>query len=375
MTEASARRLARSPLVAAVEENARIEASNSRTLELRQWNLDRIDQSAPVVNSSGVYVGNNRFDYTYDGAGRHIYIVDSGVQRTHPEFSSGQVLDGPQFSTDGYSAWNPCGGVPLNANDFSTHGTAVASVAAGQTLGVAPGASIVPIKVVNCNGYNELIWLIWGINWIATPPAVWIQDGNPYPKAGTVANISLFAWSWQNDIGTLEWAIQQVVAAGVTVVVSANNQAADACSTSPARLAYGSYAQSGEPWQTAPHRVISVGGTGPRDEPWNCGADCWPDNPGSNTGRCVDMYAPASDLKVAHFGGTLYRAPGAPSSGTSFAAPQVAGYAARILQASPSLTPAQVRDQIRTDATALLGNFDGDGIAENDRLLYAWPSK
>lgn len=275
---------------------------------------------------------------------------------------------------------------------IGTHGTAVASVIAGRQVGVAPGALVVPVKIANCNSTAELLWWCWGVDWIASEPTDDIQTGNPYRHNGRgVINMSILidadnSWDVNTPIGAFEHAVQNVLAAGFVVVASANNQNNSNCTTSPARLGYNNYDPwSSEIWRSAPHRVITVGGTDEQDRRWLCSNqnDCPPDGttPGSNAGRCVDLYAPAHNVMVAHFGGdcvdgqVCYRAPGWPSSGTSFAAPAVAGYAARLLQANPWMSVVQVRDQIISDSTPLPPNFDGDGVAANDRILFAWPSK
>lgn len=172
-----------------------------------------------------------------------------------------------------------------------------------------------------------------------------------------------------------------MIGAGITVVVSANNQANSNCTTSPPRMAYGNASNYG-----STHRVISVGGTDEFDRLWRCAnfGDCnnatsilpEGDDPGSNTGPCVDLYAPAHNLKVAwnsSYG--AYRELASQRSGTSFSAPLVAGIAARLLQTNGSMTPVQVWDAIRARAVPLATNFDGDGVAANDRIAYIGPTE
>ncbi len=242
------------------------------------------------------------------------------------------------------------------------------------------------MKVGNCDNGIQLLWVCWGLDWIITPPSPDgdIQKGNPYRSTGAmVCNMSMFIdsanpWDHVTPITSMENEVNNLVRAGVTVVVSANNQANSNCTTSPARLAYGNAAN-----YPSYYHVISVGGTDELDHLWRCTDwnECAPppqveNDPGSNTGACVDIYAPAHSVKVAWYGldqlnnPVDYRRAGQPSSGTSFAAPLVAGIAARILQTYPWWLPDQVWSQIQAQSIALPANFDGDSISTNDRIAH-----
>jgi hypothetical protein len=149
--------------------------------------------------------------------------------------------------------------------------------------------------------------------------------------------------------------------------------------------------------------VITVGGTDIHDERYACDT-CVGHDPGSNHGPCVSMYAPAHIIHAAHIADfSAYRdeedterdwaeqagfTVEAVTSGTSYAAPLVAGMAARILEQSPTKTVRQVWDQIQSTATRLKDSdhegkscddpeepdenddFDGDGVCENNILGY-----
>lgn len=378
MSSAVADAVAQDPRVALVEENAVVDASVSLS-DQRQWNLDRADETTPIMQIMGQgvqYVGNLQYNYITSGNDVYVYVVDGGVYSLHPEFKPGQVVSGPNFSGDSWPANRPCDGEQTPGNyQIGTHGTAVASVIGGQTVGVAPNAKIVPIKIADCYGYSQLLWYCWGVDWIATPSYPGdIQRGNPYPKIGAVANMSIFIdaatpWDTTTPPTSLENAVNNVVAAGVTMVVSANNQFNNNCTTVPARMAYGN--QSGYP---STYRVISVGGTDQLDRRWQCSnwSDCVTGSVGSNAGPCVDIYAPAHDVKVAYPGANgqnLYRAAGGWSSGTSFAAPYVAGLAARWQEKyGRTLAPITVWGLIWDNKGALGTNFDGDNVATNDYI-------
>ena len=391
MSEAKALALATDSRVELVEQDAWISSSTTDYFSDSdpKWHLDRIDQSGPVQS------GLRSYTYQTTGSGVYIYVLDAGVERNHIEFDNDndpstpqtnpRVLDGPAFSSDGYSATNPCPTCTGEEYRAGTHGTAVASIAAGKNVGVAKTAYIVPVKVMNYAGTARLEWLCWGLDWIATPWNGDFQSSNPYPKSPAVCNISMFYnlddiyqyddWA-STPLSSFEHTVNNVVSAGITVVTSANNQA-DAngtCRTSPARMAY---TNGGPPnYFASPKRTISVGGTDDQDRLWRCATtgECAISLQGSNTGPCVDLYAPAHNIKVAmntSYAG--YRA--ANNSGTSFSAPIVAGIAARLLQTNPLLTPQQVWAAIQARAIALPANFDGDGISANDRLAFISPNE
>lgn len=133
------------------------------------------------------------------------------------------------------------------------------------------------------------------------------------------------------------------------------------------------------------NRTITVGGTmytgAYVDERWTCAAqpggcstyDELRNNPGSNYGPCVSVWAPAWNVQVAGAAGpSTYRTTYRHRSGTSFASPYVAGVAARLLQRFPTLTPQQVWTEIlaRTSQRWNVPDFDPDPATDNRRLVY-----
>lgn len=355
MPEAKALALLNHPYVARIEQNARGSFSGSpQQTGADLWHLDEIDERNDGVNDTPGY-----YHWNADGTGVDIYIVDSGIMATHNEFG-GRVTPGGNFVVHlgDYSPPNdPCEDPNTPGNDWTnslwaSHGTGVAATAAGTTLGVAKGATIIPVKVAPCKakhpitgelgeyGDPDLIATAWGLDWILA------QANASQRKA--VVNMSIYFPEDQNncyntsgdrvacncvdDFGNpvactpaLEHNIDQLLQAGVTVVASANNQGGNYCSgsssQSPARMGYGGTIGNG----AHPARVITVGGTAPNNQLW----------PQSNSGPCVSIYAPAQLQRVAHTSSnTAERSSN--TWGTSFSAPIVAGAAARILQDNPA---------------------------------------
>ena len=249
------------PMVKAISANA-LEKEDDVS-----WALDRIDQeSLPLDNS---------FLPPTHGNGVNIYILDSGIRSNHTEFS-GRIAQGQDFTGDG------------NTHDCSGHGTGVAALAAGSTLGVASQASIIPIKVTPCGGGRTSSMIVNGLDWIL--------DNFQYPG---VVNLSFASSSVAVSMAT-----DSLISAGIPVVASAGNNSTDACTQIPANV-YG---------------VITVGATTSTDSLASF----------SNYGQCVDIFGPGVHVTTASISG------GSSSiqlmSGTSVSAPLVAGGVALLIE-------------------------------------------
>merc|ERR1719323_2826216 len=118
-------------------------------------------------------------------------------------------------------------------------------------------------------------------------------------------------------------AIDKAAEASVTVVVAAGNENSDACGYSPAFVS----------------SAITVGSTTNADRRSSF----------SNYGRCVQIYAPGSDILSA---GHMHDSDSATMSGTSMACPHVSGAAALLLESNPRWSVAQVKDALTRDAKA-----------------------
>ncbi|NBD11682.1 S8 family serine peptidase [Corallococcus silvisoli] len=302
MSEAEARRLLSDPRVAYVQENGLIHVSATQTNAT--WGIDRIDQRDLPRDSS--------YTYNVDGTGVHAYIIDTGIRLTHTEFT-GRTGNGYDF-IDNDSDPTDCHG----------HGTHVSGTVGGTTWGVAKKVTLHGVRVLDCTGYGNDAQVIGGIDWVAA---------NHIKPA--VANMSL------GDVGiqAIDDATERLIAAGVTTVVAAGNDSANACNYSPAR---------------APN-AITVGSTTSTDARSSF----------SNYGTCVDIFAPGSSITSASNSGN---SSSTSMSGTSMASPHVAGAAALYLSANPTATPAQVRDALVNNATP--NKVTSPGTGSPNKLLY-----
>ncbi len=247
------------------------------------WGLDRIDQRDP--SPDGI------FRPTGDGEGVDIYVFDTGVRKTHTELDD-RVVGGASFVPGESDPFDDCG----------DHGTKVASAAAGRNVGAAPGANVYSVKTVACNRQGYIAWVTQGVDWVLA------KRSGP-----SVVNFSFGVPG--SERSAYEAQVSRLTAAGIVVVTSAGNGGFDACEFEPA---------------SSP-AAITVGAIGQHDVV----ADY------SNTGPCVDIFAPGSDNLVAS--ATHDAAFDTSQSGTSFAAPYVAGAAAIYLAQNPEATPAMVR--------------------------------
>ncbi len=295
-------RLMKDPRVAFVEEDGMMYLNPTQSGAT--WGLDRSDQRSLPLN--GTYI------YDYTASNVRAYVIDSGVHASHTDFG-GRVLAGATAINDG-----------RGTGDCNGHGTHVAGTIAGATWGVAKAARIVPVRVFGCTGGSANSTIISGIDWVRT---------NAVKPA--VANMSLGGGA----SSATDTATNNLINSGVTVVVAAGNDNANACNYSPARVA----------------NAVTVGSTASNDSRSSF----------SNFGTCVNIFAPGSSIRSAWY--TSNTATNT-ISGTSMASPHVAGAAALYLGRFPTSSPATVRTWLYNNATTNV--LTGIGTGSPNRLLY-----
>ncbi len=253
------------------------------------WGLDRIDQANLPLD--------NAYEFNYDGSGVEVYVIDTGIRATHEQFGD-RVRCGIQLID------NAC-------IDRQGHGTHVAGTIGGAAVGVAKNVQLVNVNVFGANDYALFSTLFAALEYVR-------QEKQANPSIPMIINMSI---GFRGVFPAFERAIDDVVAEGIVVVVSAGNSARSSCQFSPASAT----------------NVITVGAS----DKWDRSARF------SNYGACVDIYAPGVDILSSS---NLNDSIGAVFSGTSMAAPHVAGAAALYLQRNPTWTPTQVWNAMQSDA-------------------------
>lgn len=286
---------------------AYVEADGTMTIiaQTLPWGIDRID-----ADLSSTQAG--------DGTGAvsnvNAYIIDTGIDTAHADLF---VVKHVNFA----------GGPNKDCHGHGTHvaGTVAAKDNTSNVVGVAPGAPLTGVKVLNCGGSGTTSGVIKGVDWVtanAVKPAI--------------ANMSLGGGATDS----LDAAVKTSADSGVFYSIAAGNSGADACNYSPARA--GTH-----------HGVMTTAATDQSDQ----------DPSWSNFGPCVDIWAPGvSILSTKKGGGTTTM------SGTSMAAPHVGGTGALYLSSDTAASAATVESQLKTDAVTT-GTTSNDGQPIN--LVYA----
>jgi serine protease AprX len=268
-----------------------------------------------------------------DGEGVTICVVDTGIDATHPDFA-GRVGLTADFSGKGSAA------------DGNGHGTHVASTAAGtgaasggKYVGVAPGATIMAAKALADNGSGRMSNVMAGLEWAA-------QNG------ADVLNLSLGSRGNSDGSDALSTMCNAIVDLGKIMVVAAGN-------SGPRQSTIGS--------PGAAEQVITVGASDDQDSVARFSSR----GPTADGRVKPDVVAPGSKIVAARAAGTsvgqvvdeYYTT----ATGTSMAAPHVAGLAALMLRADTGLGPAGIKKMLM--ATSVDINISENGQSEGDKYI------
>lgn len=272
------------------------------------WGISRI-LATQSSTSSGDGTGSVDVD---------VAVIDTGIDLSHPDLN---VVGGRNFT----------GGSITNYGDGNGHGTHVSGTIAAKddasgVVGVAPGARLWAVRVLDSNGSGTMSGVISGVDWV-TSNADKIE----------VANMSLGG----GESPALNSAIDKAVTAGVTFVVAAGNSSVDCKATSPANST-----------NSGVITVSALDQNGTLAYFSNYGLN-YGDDSGIENG--VDVTAPGVNIYSTYKGSSY-----ATLSGTSMASPHVAGTAALCKAANPSFTPEQVKQSVVSSAPS---EFLGDALS------------
>jgi len=309
--------LSNNPNVESIEQDQVVTAAGMTSSGAQSptvWGLDRVDQRSATLDQT--------YNWTNDGSGVVVYIVDSGIRISNQDFG-GRASYGVDVVGGGL------------ADDCHGHGTHMAGTVGGSYFGVAKGVSLVAVRVLDCTGQGTVTNVIAGLDWVASHHA---------PLS--IANLS-FSTGYHS---ALNQAVANTMNAGVTVVVSGGDggiSGYDACSFSPASA-------TGALTAGASRQISGV------DYMANI----------STFGGCIDLFAPGYQITSAWIGVTDGNSWSL--DGTSSAAAHSSGAAALYLAANPSSSPADVVSGVIANATT--GLLSGLGAGSPNRILYTGTS-
>ena len=287
------------------------------------WALDRIDQRRLPLNDT--------YRARANGSGVTVYVVDCGAQVDNPAFGD-RGRRGPNLAG---GHWGDC------TDSFAVgHATFVAGIVGGSVTGVAKGVRLVSVRVLNGGEGTaapprrvQAQRVVQGIDWV-------IKDAARH-RGPAMVNLSL---GFPKRFVGVSRALHRLEGAGITAVAAAGNDSGDACHHTPARVA----------------SALTVGAANRHDRRWS----------GSNTGTCVDLFAPGVGVRSVLRGGGVFTYRG--SGATSWATPYVTGAAALYLSAHPRAHPLAVRRWVLNGSTK--GLLSGIPAGTPNRLLYAFAS-
>lgn len=385
------------------------------------WGLRRIN------SPSNPYTGNTAFggyEYTLDGTGVDIVIQDSGIEKTHPEFEDAEGNSRVQ-EIDWYNESGLPGTMPVNHySDFDGHGTHVAGIAAGKTYGWAKNSRIYAVKVdgldtgeggipvTDCfdiikewhnnkpidpiTGYKRptIVNMSWG--YISTFNNITGGNYRGTPWSGTNrrtdygmigVNVGSF-YLFGVRVPSVDVEIQEMIDAGIHVTIAAGNtfQKVD----TETGIDYDNYYTNAITGNVYYHRgsspydneAIVVGNIDTQVSPIDQKEQ---KQSSSCAGPGVDIFAPGTGIVSTMSSISLYLSGDYPENisykvanltGTSMAAPQVAGVMALYLQLNPEYTPSAVKSWLTSTAKEdQIYTTNDDNDYQNDRSILDSPNR
>ena len=251
----------------------------------------------------------NSYSYSATGRGVTAYVIDTGIRLDHVEFGGRAAVGTDVIGGSG--------------SDCNGHGTHVAGIIGGATYGLAKAIDLVAVRVLDCNGSGTVSGVIAGVDWVtqnAVKPAV--------------ANLSLGTGA----SSALDAAVLASIESKITYTIAAGNSRVDACGYSPARV----------------RPALTVGATNSTDTKAYS----------SNYGKCLDLFAPGASIRSAWANSSTSTNS---LTGTSMAAPHVAGAAALYLETHRNAGPWAVRQALMS--AAALGKVVKAGTGSPNALL------
>jgi subtilisin family serine protease len=356
----------------ATHSSARLEGCGGDAHVDLLWHLDRIDQLGGDLD--GQYHRRN------NGAGAVVYVMDTGVLASHAEFAgpngssrviagfdaAGSVTVGASECASPNKALQPC---YANFNELigASHGTSVASLVAGQNVGVARDAMIVSIRVMNesalatthtyMDGLNAIIRNAWDPIMPPFHTAVVNISGWVLEKLATMPDKSPVSYvaveqKMREMIGGVDAQGRPDPNGKHFLFVVAGNNVDNGCGRAgiidrfPAILG------------KSIEGLITVGGMTEENSWW----------PGACRGG-LEILAPADGIFSATITGNDHYRGQKPNlrSGTSFAAPIISGIAARLLSENPNLTPPEIERIIESTPSRI---FDPDSTRADGKVAF-----
>lgn len=403
------------------------------------WGLRRSIEDTNVYGINTSVSG--PYQYALDGTGVDIVIQDSGLQVDHPEFNDADGNSRVQ-QINWYTASGLAGTQSVNHyRDYDGHGTHCAGIAAGLTYGWAKNAHIYSQKLsglegtgdtgtgisiadafdairlwhaAKTNGRPTVVNMSWGY-YSSVPSALNPTSGVyrgtawTYGTVGYASSADLFANTgivpplgsnryFTSSVISVDAEIEDMIDAGIHVCIAAGNDyykmdvpAGDDYDNT---VLYAGIAQTyyyHRPSSPYSDRAFCVGNVD--STPWNDSGN-YKDKTAnsSNKGPVVNIWAPGTNIMstASNFNNTYdytqFDYPNDPNykvmsiSGTSMAAPQIAGLCALYLQVKPTLTPAELLTQITGDAKATMydtglnndyDSYDNSIMGSENRLVYS----